>query len=287
MINSRVIQNLEAFGDRYCDRYFARWRDIRDNWWTAFEFFYDHAFMRGRRDQLSAEYYQFTINILKGYFGIPDKPGEEDFKKATKRHEDFAKDLEDILRFKRESGAKLSANSIKTQRFVDEIVQTHPLTKKLVVAEAPVKGQRPLNNDKDLMMVLSALAFLTAQGMPANVHNYILNQLRIGGAAELSTALKEIRFVGDKLASFILRDVILMNPELAIDNVSLVFPVDVWVSKIAKRFGCESEDHDEIRSFFIKQMPVMSVAKIAAGLWYLGFHSLEIVLANLDRIEMI
>jgi hypothetical protein len=82
------------------------------------------------------------------------------------------------------------------------------------------------------------------------------------------------------------RDVILMNPELAIENASLVFPVDTWVSKIANKFGCESEDQDVVRSFFIKQMPARSAAKIAAGLWYLGFHSLEIVLANLAKIEI-
>jgi len=50
-----LIKNLEAFGDHYCRRYLDVWENegIRTNWWTALMFFLNHAFMRGRRDQLS------------------------------------------------------------------------------------------------------------------------------------------------------------------------------------------------------------------------------------------
>ena len=286
MIDSKVIRNLEVFGERYCDRYLKSWRvDISDNWWTALRFFFNHAFMRGRKDQLSEEYFLFAMDTLKRYFGIPDNPAEEDFQSVACRHYEFVKDFDNIIQFKRISGRKLSTNSIREQAFYNEIVPTHPMVSELV-AKTAIRGQRALNNDKDLLMVLSALAFLTCRGMPANVHNYMVGQLSGGNAIGLAKAIKEIYSVGDKLSSFILRDIILMNPNLRVEDQSLVFPVDTWVQKIAKRWGCEPEDHQCVRQFFVDQLEGASAAKVAAGLWYIGFNSLEILLMNLDKIDL-
>jgi hypothetical protein len=209
--------------------------------------------MRGRRDELSTEYYQFAISVLKRYFDIPDEPREGDFRRISRYYEDFKSDLEDIVQFKKDLDTKLTANSAKHQTFNEKIARTHPLVVGLM-GRIAVKGQRPLNNDKDLMMVLSALAFLTRPGMPANIHNYMVNRLKDGKALELAKELEEIQFVGDKLSFFILRDVILMNPELATKNASLAFPVDTWVLKVARSFGRKSEDHDEVRDFFINRI---------------------------------
>jgi len=285
MIDHKVLDNLEILGERYCSRYLEAWPDIDKNWWTAFRFFFDHAFMRGRRDELSTEYYRFAISGLESYFGIPAKPSEGDFRTIARHHEDFGTELEDITRLKKESGRKLTTNSIKLQAFHEGIVSRHPFVASLVT-ESHIEGQRSLDNDKDLMMVLSALSFLTRPGMPANIHNYMADKLKDGNGDELAKELQQIRFVGDKLASFILRDVILLNPELAAVDSHLVFPVDTWVIKIAKRFGCESESYDEVREFFIGQIMGRSTAKVAAGLWYLGFNSLGILLNNIDKVDM-
>ncbi len=281
----RLLRNLEVLGGHYCDMYLRRWPDIKDNWWSAFDFFIDHAFMRGRRDKLSTEYCKFAVGVLKRHFDIPYMPSETDFGRIRIVHNDFVNGLEDILRFKRDHGSKLTANSAKDQAFHKEVSGKHPLINELM-SDVATEGQRSLNNDKDLMMVLSALAFLTQNIMPANIHNYLVNELKAGKASEVTKALEEIRFIGDKISSFILRDIILMNPELAVDNARLVFPVDTWVFKIANKFGCASDDHDRVRDFFISQLEGRSVAKIAAGIWYMGFNSLEILTANLEDIDM-
>lgn len=286
MINPRIVDNLELLGERYCSRYLKAWPDIDKNWWTAVWFFLDHAFMRGRRDELSAEYHQFAMSAIRRYFGIPDKPKDSEFRKIAGYRENFKTGLDDIVRFKRESGRKLTANAVKLQAFHEKVTRTHPLITALL-AKSDVKGQRPLENDKDLMMVLSALSFLTRPGMPANIHNYMVEQLKNGNGKQLTHELQQIRFVGDKLSSFILRDVILLNPDLADVDSHLVFPVDTWVIKIANRFGCDSENYDEVREFFISQIKGRSTAKIAAGLWYLGFNSLEILLTNMNKVDMI
>ena len=286
MSDSTILKNLEAFGDRYCSRYLEIWRgDIAENWWTAFRFFFNHAFMRGRRDQLSEEYFRYAMEALKEYFVLPDNPVEKDFHKLARHRSDFIKDFADIMTFKISSGRKRTSNSIRDGSFYNKITATHPLVKKLV-AKTDNKGQRSLNNDRDLLMVLSSLSFLTRQGMPANVHNYIVNQVTTGNTKSVVKAIKEIYAVGDKLSAFILRDIILMNPTLKTEDQSLAFPLDTWVLKIAKKLGCKSEDHADIRKFFIDRLEGMSAAKVAAGLWYIGFNSLEIILVNLDKVDI-
>lgn len=286
MIDSTIIKNLEAFGDRYCCRYLDLWRDdIAENWWTAFRFFYNHTFMRGRKDQLSEEYFRHAMDVLKEYFCLQDNPGEEDFLKLVRHRDQFNKDFNDIMNFKKGLGRKQTANSIQDRSFHNEIVVIHPLVDKLL-GKTSIGGQRSLNNDKDLLMVLSSLSFLTRQGMPANVHNYILNELKLGNANSVAKDIQEIYAVGDKLSAFILRDIILLNPALRVEHQSLAFPIDTWVVKIAKKLGCKSGDHQEVRTYFIDGLEGMSVAKVAAGLWYLGFNSLDILLMNLDKYDM-
>ncbi|HPW17807.1 MAG TPA: hypothetical protein PLP83_05445 [Candidatus Aminicenantes bacterium] len=278
------MDKLEILGELYCRKYLIRWDDISANWWTAFDFFFDHASMRGRRDELSAEYANFIVAAIKRHFDIPDRPSELEFTKITYHREEFARSLEDIIQFKKTANSRLTSNALKDHPFHDEIARRYSLVHALIKGTRG-EGSRPLNNDKDLMMVLSALVFLTRPGMPANIHNYMAGQLREGKAAELARDLEAIHYLGDKLSSFIIRDVILMNPELAIENANLVFPVDTWVQKIAGKLGCVSRNHDEVREFFINSLGGKSPVKIAAGLWYLGFNSLDIVCANLDRID--
>ena len=286
MITSTIIKNLEALGNRYGNRYLKIWRgDIAENWWTAFTFFFNHAFMRGRRDQLSEEYFRYAMGVLKEYFCLSDNPDENDFLKLVCNRSEFIKDFDDIMEFKKGVGRKQTSNSIQHGSFYNEIAVSHPLVNKLV-AKTTSKGLRTLNNDKDLLMVLSSLAFLTRQGMPSNIHNYILNQLSQGYGTSISKAIKEIYAVGDKLSAFLLRDIILLNPGLRVELPSLVFPVDTWVLKIAKKLGCNSEDHQEVRAYFINRLGGISAAKVAAGLWYMGFNSLDILLMCIDKVDM-
>jgi hypothetical protein len=67
------------------------------------------------------------------------------------------------------------------------------------------------------------------------------------------------------------------------------FPVDTWVSKIAHKLGCNDKGIEEIKQYLIKKCKDTDIdpLKFAVGLWFLGFHSLDILLENcLDEIEI-
>ena len=92
--------------------------------------------------------------------------------------------------------------------------------------------------------------------------------------------IKNIRAVGDKIATFIIRDIGLLNPGLINSKYEYAFPVDTWVRQISKeKFGLEAKD-SEIKKFFIEKCKAVrqDPLKFAAGIWYLGFNALDIAL---------
>ena len=68
--NKIFTENLEKLGKRYERKYLANWEKgkLETKSWQALKFFFSHSFMRGRRDELSAEYYEFTTTVLFNYF---------------------------------------------------------------------------------------------------------------------------------------------------------------------------------------------------------------------------
>jgi hypothetical protein len=279
-----LIKNLESFGDLYCRRYLDLWENegIRTNWWIGLRFFLNHAFMRGRRDQLSEAYYTFTADALRQYFGISDKPAADDFSRLTAGHENFIRFRQTILEFKKRTGVKQSLNAIADSRFETEVASSSDL---IGVLTRKARGVRSLNNDKDLLMVLSALAFLSGSGMPENIYLFILEKMRTGEDDKIKALIESIYAIGDKISTFILRDIALMNPELPVADKTYVFPVDTWVSQNALSIGCASGEASEVRRFFIEKAEATgsNVAKIAAGLWYMGFHSRDILIEGLRK----
>lgn len=137
------------------------------------------------------------------------------------------------------------------------------------------------------MMVLDVLKFISGDDKK-NIYNYLRNMIANSGVKSAYNKLIGMRAISDKIATFIIRDIGLMNPEIKIvdEDYKLAFPVDTWVSKIARKLGCSSED---IKNFFIEKCNNAKICplKFAAGLWYLGFHSLDILIENcLGEIEI-
>jgi len=132
--------------------------------------------MRGRRDELSNEYYHFTIKALKDYFAINGNL-EESYKKL-KEHENYF-DKDHILKFKKDKNIG-RGNSIKHEDFEEEIVEKNPIvnlliTKKDVQVKWDNKTYPPkkisLGNDEDIMMVLDVLKFIS-EDEKKNIYNY-------------------------------------------------------------------------------------------------------------------
>jgi len=286
-----IMANIEKLGDKYCWKYLNYWNkeELTNNWWTALKFFFSHSFMRGRRDKLSNEYYYFTLAALKDCFAIDEDQPESSYQKLLGQRDEF--NSECILDFKH-SRRIGKGNSIKHNDFKKEIADKNQIISSLIAhKEVEVgwddkiyKKRISLGNDADLMMVLDVLCFITLDLARKNIYNYIKDSMEKNGLTGIYKELRAIRSIGDKIASFTLRDMLLLNPELRMfpEDYEKAFPVDTWVIRIAYKLDCRSERSEEIKKYFIKRCSEFGVNpfKFNAGIWFLGFHSLDILLEN-------
>ena len=129
-----------------------------------------------------------------------------------------------------------------------------------------------------------------------NITNYTIKRLK-ENEQEIYDELKDIKYVGDKIATLYLREICWMF-EIRIKNPALIFPVDTWVKQIINRLKLLDEgvlspnELKKIKDSKVKEKAIeaclnnnIDPIKFNAGVWYIGTHSLEIVLKNLDRIN--
>ena len=294
---NRLLGNIEKLGDRYCEEILLKdWKrdELEMDWWVALDFFFGHSFMRGRRDELSNGYRYFTQDVLRKYFSVYSESLDKSYEMLKESEELF--DIKPILEFKsrmRKRGAKGSI--VKNPNFV-EVTFENPLVKNLSnEKEVPVKWKGEtnpktvcLNNEEDIMMVLDVLKFISDE-RKANIYNYLKKSIQDNGAEKTGEQLKKIRAIGDKIASFIIRDIGLLNLQIIKpEEFKAAFPVDTWVKQVAKRVGYEGEKIEDIIQYFIGRCNYFNIypPKFAAGLWYLGFNSLDLAIECLDEVEI-
>lgn len=289
--NKKIIKNIERLGERYCRKYLDIWdkKALENNWWDALNFFFSHSFMRGRSDKLSNEYYLFTISVLEDFFSIKGQGLTNAYKSLKNQNSFFDKNM--ILNFKEKKNIRIG-NSIKNKDFEIEISSKNPLIETLLTQkEIEVEWNNKfynkkihLGNDKDIIMVLDVLDFISSENIKMNIYNYLKNKIKTG----IKSAYKElinIYAVGDKIAAFTIRDIGMMNLKNVSTDIRFAFPVDTWVFKIAKKLGCENMNIENVKSFFIEicEKNKINPLKVNAGLWFLGFNSLDILLDNLGK----
>lgn len=288
------MKNIERLGKRYCKDQdcLGQWKEkekeLQNNWWEALKFFFSHSFMRGRRDELSIEYYYFTIQTLEDYFCISNWDLDKSYENLTKQEIYFKKEC--ILKFKKVKNLG-KGNSIKHQDFKTEVSEKNPIINLLVTPkEVEVQWNNKtyekkifLGNDADVMMVLDVLEFISSDNQK-NIYNYLKGTITKDrdGVKKTYEELTKMRGIEDKIATFIIRDAGLLNPGIVKENHELAFPVDTWVKKIAQKIGCNKESTEEIKKYLIKKCKDEKIdpLKFAAGLWFLGFHSLDILIEN-------
>jgi len=259
----RIIRNIQKLGERFCQEMLrSLGGNLEENWWEGLKFFFGHTFFRGRRDQLSAKYYQFTIQALQTHFNISNENLMNAYNRLISATEDK---IEEILQEPREVEINWESNTY---------------TKELC-----------LNNEKDRKMVLAVLNFMRKiKEVNKNVYQYLKNRISQGEIKKVYEELKDLYGIGDKIACLIIRDILLLNPEINIkkENYKYAFPVDTWVRKVANKLGVSDNDDERIKESLINKCDELKVdpLKVAAGLWYLGVNSLNIALELLERIEI-
>lgn len=288
-----IMKNIEWLGERYCKEH-LKWDDqkLQNDWWESLRFIFSHSFMRGRRDELSNEYYYFTIKSLGDCFSITGSNLEESYERLKQQKEYF--DKECILEFKKKIG---KGNCIKHPDFNKEVAEKNPIVNRLVTQkEIEVEWDNKnynkkisLGNPEDVMMVLDVLNLITDDNKK-NIYNYLKNKIEKhnSGVKAVYEELIKIRAIADKIATFIIRDIGLMNKRKVNEGYEYAFPVDTWVKKIAGKLDCKGKKEEEIKEYLIDKCKKDEInpLKFAAGLWFLGFHSLDILIeCYLGNIE--
>ena len=131
------------------------------------------------------------------------------------------------------------------------------------------------------MMVLDVLNFVSVNERK-NIYLYLKKLIEDNEIKKAYEDLDNLRAIGDKIATFTLRDIGLLNPNLIKNNYRYAFPIDTWVKQIANNIGCTSKELNEVRACLLIKCEEEKIdpLKFASGLWYLGFNSLELLLEH-------
>ena len=291
----RLMKNIEQCGGRYYKTYLHPWRKkgLEDNWWPALKFFFEHSFMRGRSDRLSTQYCSFAIETLHDAFSISDENLQSSYERLKEKRQYF--EIESILKFKNDRGIR-RGNSIKHKDFGAKVAEknlivNHLITKKEVDVKFAGKTYKKgvfLGNDADVIMVLDVLKFIS-DNEKKNIYTYVKRTIERSGVETAYKELTKIRAVSDKIATFFIRDVGLLNPGTIVEDFSRAFPVDTWVKKLAGKLGYKTDNIKEMKQRLIDKCEQYGIdpLKFAAGLWYLGSNSLNMLVDDcLEHIEL-
>lgn len=236
-----IFKKIESFGNVFEKKYLNNWNKekILNDWIYSLKFFFEHSFMRGRRDTLSIKFKDKAIEVLELTF----------FKNIKYDLEQLSKDLE----------------------------------------------QKGVNNKGDRIMVCDTIKFIRELQNP-NIASYIIAKLKKDEQEAYKELIENIKYVGDKIATLYIRDLCWIF-DIKLKNYKFVFPIDTWVKQIINRLKIldkkilQSKELQKVREEEVKEKAInvclendIDPIKFNAGIWYIGTHSLEILLNNLDKI---
>jgi len=151
----------------------------------------------------------------------------------------------------------------------------------------------------DVRHVICSLEFLRTNIPHRNIVKYTVEGIQAGGLRKLYDDLDEIELIGDKIASFYLRDVVsLFNlyPYVPQGCLKLLFPIDTWVRKFIKeQFPALKEKSDAEKKqgiLGICNKYGVSPVRLNQGIWYISYNCHDVFMkifrqedVNLETIE--
>lgn len=254
------LKKIEAFSENYRNlltsetlafREAGSWEKVRQDWWLALIFFFDRAFYQGRNDKLSGYFEQATIQALRGVLA------------GSSSGERFSA-LKTLSRWLDRQEWKSQGNPLGDA-----------LSKKYDIADGKKSGT---GREQDREMVLSSLNFIVNHCKDYNILGYSIRHIQSGEIGRLSNELHNIVSVGDKIASFFLRDTVFvydLETYLKPEDYCYVVPIDTWVGKVADKLGIEANAK---AIAIVCQQNGVSPIKFDQGAWYLGSHSFSVLL---------
>ncbi|MBK6731400.1 MAG: hypothetical protein IPG60_10740 [Bacteroidetes bacterium] len=258
--------------------------DLRKDWKKSFEFLLFHAFMRGRRDSLSIRFKDNTMRLLSDYLNQSQIKIKEDVGGLTAK----------IATFKEKEKLKQSNNALKIP---DLFFENFSNNKFITCFNENENNQFLVGNDKDIIMVAEVLNMITDERtLPAqyelNFYNYTIECLIEGKIHEIKKTLEDVKFIGDKLSSFYIRNVVKLEGLFQLEgNIEHHLPIDRWINKVCVLLKIYNES-DSIESKKNKMRDYCSNNNVNQiefnqGAWLIGFDSFKLLFELLSKHEIL
>lgn len=147
-----------------------------------------------------------------------------------------------------------------------------------------------VNNRHDRQMVAESVSFVRTEltSYDGNVFSWAADSIRSGKSDEAYLALDRIHAVGDKLASFYLRDVVFLEElEDAVGTADYPYlqPVDTWVLRVARSLKVieRGDSGSVVKEKLVSACLAADVSPLLfnAGAWLVGAHAYELLIETL------
>ncbi len=290
--NYKIFKYFEILGDKYIESHLSQFdvNLLKTNWWEGLKFFFSKSFMRGRRDELSNEYLTFTIKKLEHKFNIGNDDLELAYEELKNSKEYF--DKSELLKFKKKKPREKISLSIGNSNPIYKLFTTEEKVEIKPQKKKNYEKEIHLGNIEDIMMVFDVLNFISEDNNKKNIYSYILSLLEENKTDDIYKELISDKFrdISDKIATFIIRDIYLLNPEISTKGInnSLAFPIDTWVRQITDKLDPKLTNDEDRKEFLINKSNEFGYnpLKVAAGIWYLGANSLDLLIEKLKEVKI-
>jgi hypothetical protein len=279
-MNGNPLRQLARFSSRY-ERYLAAekqslrltsWDALRTDWWLGLSFFLNRVFYQGRRDSVSQAFREATNRALAELL-----PPELDTGERAAR----------ILEWS-------AAGWFRRANWNQDASPVRQALDRTYTIEVNGNKQRSATGKgRDREMVLDILRFIceqpAADGRVLNIAAYAAARIEAGETSAVYKELDDIWQIGPKVAAFFLRDLVAvldLQARLKPADYRLLQPVDTWVEKIARKLNIQPGP-DGLAAAIAEtcQREGVDPIRFNQGAWYLGAHSFDLLLENLERIE--
>lgn len=277
-VNVNSIRAMARFSSKFRNYFTAEierlglssWDDLRKDWWAGLNFFFNRSFFQGRRDELSEAFRGATIKALESFL-----PSELSLTEKASR----LITLSDKGWF----------NKDKWNEMTNPVKQALEQKYEVEVNEQQKKSSTGRRLDRE--MVLDTLRFICchskAKGTVLNIAAHTTERIESSDIRGIYRELDELRQVGPKITSLFLRDLVTimrLQKHLNKTDYELLQPVDTWVKKIATKLNIQSDNLSVALVDACRQAKVDPI-QFNEGAWYLGSHSFDLLLENLERIK--
>ncbi len=248
------------------------WETLRTDWWTALLFFLNRAFYQGRSDSVSSAFREATNKALAELL-----PAQMSTVERADRVLEWHK-AQWLCR------ANWSHQDNPVRRALDQ---------KYVIELEGSRRSYATGKARDREMVLDILRFIcehpAGSGRVLNIAAYAAALIEEGETSTIYGELDDIWQVGPKITAFFLRDLVaVLNLQSRLTSADYRFlqPIDTWIERIARRLNIQAGPEGLAAAIVNKcQQEGVDPIRFNQGAWYLGAHSFDVVLENLERIE--